>query len=332
MTEETTPEETLATDTSAAENAASDTAAITTAPETTTAEPGNIETEADKSGEEEAPQQLYAGKYKSVDELEKAYKESEKFVSKAKEYEKQLKAYREAEEASKAEREAEAKRAGFSDESSRQLVYEVKNREFMQYVRALDALEPEARTKAQAALSRYQYTVSPKDLEAAQSFFPPMVIAAIAKDTALFEEERAKVYENERKTRSLAESKARLEAFARETGDWMNPKERQEILALAINLTGGEADLSEVKRLIDMAEKAAVDRYVAESKAAAENREMQGSLSAPAGGTPPAKGEKWLSREDFNALSDAEFDKQYDKIARQIELEKAGKLTRMLTR
>ena len=330
MTEETTPEENLTTDTSAAENAASDTAAITTAPETTETEPETKEIEAEESGEEETPQ-LYAGKYKSVDELEKAYKESEKFVARAKEYEKQLKAYREAEEASKAEREAEAKRAGFSDDASRQFVFEVKNREFMQYVRALEALDGEAKAKAAAALSRYQYTVNPKDLETSQSFFPPMVIAEIAKDTALFEEERAKVHESERMTRKLSESKARLEAFAKESGDWLNAKERQEIVALAINLTGGEADLSEVKRLIDMAEKAAVDRYIAESKAAAENREMQGSLTAPNNNAPAAKGETWLTREDYNNLSEAEFDKQYDKIARQIELEKAGKLPRMLT-
>ena len=80
-----------------------------------------------------------------------------------------------------------------------------------------------------------------------------------------------------------------------------------------------------------MAEKAAVDRYIAESKAAAENREMQGSLTAPNNNAPAAKGETWLTREDYNNLSEAEFDKQYDKIARQIELEKAGKLPRMLT-
>lgn len=91
------------------------------------------------------------------------------FVARAKEYEKQLKAYREAEEASKAEREAEAKRAGFSDDASRQFVFEVKNREFMQYVRALEALDGEAKAKAAAALSRYQYTVNPKDLETAQA-------------------------------------------------------------------------------------------------------------------------------------------------------------------
>ena len=68
-----------------------------------------------------------------------------------------------------------------------------------------------------------------------------------------------------------------------------------------------------------------------EPEAAAENREMQGSLTAPNNNAPAAKGETWLTREDYNNLSEAEFDKQYDKIARQIELEKAGKLPRMLT-
>lgn len=330
MTEETTPEATLETDTSAADDKAFDTADNATAPEATETEPETKGTEAEENGEKSAPQ-LYAGKYKTVDELEKAYKESEKFVSKAKEYEKQLQVYRDAEEASKAEREAEAKREGFASEASRQFAFEVKNQEFMQYVRALDVLDGEAKTKATAALSRYQNTVNPRDLETAQSFFPPSIIAEIARSTALFEDERAKVYASERLTRSLAESKARLEAFAKESGDWLNAKERQEIVALAVNLTGGRADLSEVKRLIDLAEKAAVDRYIAEKNAAAENREMQGSLSAPNSSTPAAKGEKWLTREDYNNLSEAEFDKQYDKIARQIELEKAGKLPRMLT-
>lgn len=186
-------------------------------------------------------------------------------------------------------------------------------------------------TRAYNALLRYQNTGNPQDLAVARSCFTPDTVAKIAKETALYEQSRSNDYLERKNLQRLADARNNLEIFAKETDGWLNPKERQDIVGLAVNLTGGDVDLRALKTLIDAAEKAAVDRYIAEQKAISENKQVQDSLQTPTGGGNVVNGEKWFTREDYNAMSDAEFDRQRDKIERQILLEKSGKLPRMLT-
>lgn len=331
MSDESTPETKTAEDTSETVDNF-DTVASGAAPETTTSEPETGGNSADKiEGKDEEPK-LLAGKYKTVDDLEKAYKESEKFVNKAKEYEKQLKAYRDAEEKAREQREIAAKRQGFSDAEEQNFRYDVKNHEFERYVQALETtLTGEAYNRALAALSRYQNSGNPRDLEAAQACFNPAIVAEIARDTAIFEHQRSQLYQQDMSNRRIESIRRNLEDFAVSTQGWLDPKERQDLVGMAVNITGGDIDLVKVKELIDSVEKAAVDRYIAETKAASENKSVQDSLQPPLSGVPALNGDKWLTREEYNALTPEQESRQYEKIVRQIELEKAGKLPRMLT-
>lgn len=333
MSDESIPATALQEDTSAAV-ANSDTAAIEAAPEATATEPeGKEDVTADTELKKENTEpRLLAGKYKSVDDLEKAYKESEKFVTKAKEYEKQLTAYREAEEQARERREIEAQRLGFSDADEQNFRFDVKNHEFCRYVQALETtLSGEAYNRALVALTRYQSSGNPRDLEAAQACFNPAVVAEIAKDAALFEQQRAEEYRQSVSTRRLATIRQNLEEFAQKSQDWLTPKERQDLVGMAVNVTGGNIDLDAVKALIEAAENAAIARYKAQTEAEADNKDVQNSLQIPSGGSALSNGEHWLTREEYNALTPEQESKQYEKIVRQIELEKVGKLPKMLT-
>lgn len=331
--DESTPLDNVAKDTSAAalnSETANNDAASVNAPEDPANEPNGTEIKADETETKPEEPKLYAGKYKSVEELENGYKEAEKYINKANELEKQLKSYTDAEQKAAAERENVAKQAGFDNETQQRLFYDVKNHEFKRYVEALSTVSGENFAKAQNALLRYQQTGNANDLAAVKSCFLPDVIEAIAKDTAKFEAQKSSEYYQYQENLSWKNKKAALEQFAKDTGDWLNPKERQEIVGLAVNITNGDIDLPTLKNLIDACEKQAVDRYIAEQKAAAENNEAQNSLTPP-NAAPSGNGEHWFSNADVAAMSESEFDKNAKKIEEQILLEKSGKLPKMLT-
>lgn len=334
MTEETTPEINSQSDTSGVVEQNDTTVDQTaTAPETQTqtSEPNANADTADETAKTEP--QLLAGKYKTVDELVKAYKESEKFVTRSSELEKELQKYRQAEEQQKQQKEAEARRRGFNDADELQLNFDVKNHEFLSYVQAMETrLSGDAYNKVQQALTRYQQTGNPQDLQIAQSYFNPSIVSQIARETALYEEQRRGQYSEQLKQRRFGEIKQNLEQFAKETEGWLDPKERQDIVGMAINITGGDVDLKQVKGLIDALETAAIERYKAEQQAIAENKAVQNSLKTPTLEGNIQNGEKWITKEEYYNMSKEEENKLSDKIIRQIKLENEGKLPRMLTR
>lgn len=341
MTEETTPlnNEVIPTPENVTETETADNAGTpdNTAPEAANNGTADNAVEAVKSettatdNNTEQPK-LYAGKYKSVDELEKGYKEAQKFVSRANELEKQLKAYRDMEESAREQREITARQQGYADAGEQQLRYDVANHELSRYAEALETtLSGDAYTKAKDALIKYQQTGNVRFLENARGYFAPSVIAEIAKDTALYEETAGKRYQEERYTAQMTAAKKRLEEFTAATGDWLNAPARQNILGMAYNLTGGNLDYDKVKALIDDVEKSAVETYIARQKESSENSDIRNSLTTPGTGAAPQNGEHWLTKEEYFNLSPAQEEKLMPKIRQQIELENEGKLPRRLT-
>ena len=102
--------------------------------------------------------------------------------------------------------------------------------------------------------------------------------------TALYRQQKLADFEKKQVSGRIENIRGNLEKFAKETGDWLEDEQRGKILAAAINLSGGTADLAAVKELIDGVEVAAVERYKAQLKAEAENKAQIGKLKSPAGG------------------------------------------------
>ncbi len=323
MTDVMTPSETTAEDTFAEQN------------DTAQAPDNSAEPEAEKSeaGTEATEQEtLIFGKYKSLEEAEKGYKEAEKAITRSAELEKKLKAYQESEEKTLNERQEKARNMGFNDIEEQEIDFKVKSFEFDRYVQALETtLSGEAYTKAYSALSRYQTTLNPKDLLEAKACFTPDTIAKIAENTALFKQNAYQEYQAGLRVRKIGEVNKALSEFATSHGDWLNPKERQDIIGMAINLTGGNVDLGKVKELVDALEGYAVKAYQDKAKAEAENQNLQNSLQIPGGASQAATGEHWFTKEEYQKMSPDEETANYEKIVRQIKLEKQGKIPRMLT-
>lgn len=278
------------------------------------------------------PDKLIFGKYKSLAEAEKAYKEAEKAFAEKAEYEKQLQVYRDLEARQKLEAETLARQSGFGSVEEQNLANEVKDFEFRRYIEALETgYAGDKYDEALQALKRYQQTLNPADLAQAKSCFGPEAVEIIASNTALFKAQKADELAKTKQQAYQTEIRGKLEEFAKETGDWLDVPERGRIVAAAINLAGREADLPQVKAMVEALENKAVERFKAEQKAAAENQSQLAKLETPGGGGAAVPGRKIFTREQFNSLSDSEYEQNYDLIAEQIELEKAGKLPRNLT-
>jgi hypothetical protein len=292
-----------------------------------TNEPETKQEEAESQTEE----QLIFGKYKSLEEAEKGYKEASRSITKVAELEKQLNEYRQREEKALLDREERAKSLGFSNADEQALDFEVKSHEFDLYVQALETtLSGDAYNKVYQALLNYQQTLNPKALAVAKAYFDTDVISKIAGDVAIFKNNAYNKYASDKRASRMAEINSMVSEFAKSTGDWLNPKERQEIVGLAINITGGNIDLPKLKELVDSIEAMAVKSYQEKQNAVGETEQLTGSLVTPQS-HQNINNEKWFSREEYMAMSEAEEEANYDKIARQIELEKQGKLPRRLT-
>lgn len=185
MAEETqisTPVETPVDDTSAiVEPEAEDT---TENPDTSTAEPETVNTTAET--ETPSAETLYAGKYKTVEDLEKGYSEAQKFVNKASEWENkynELLAKQSAElEKIQAQQLQEARTSGFNSYEEKQIAERVQLAEFELFARNINNVAPEYLDAARQSLLQYYQTAHPAYLEDAKRYFTSNFIEQVALD------------------------------------------------------------------------------------------------------------------------------------------------------
>lgn len=183
MEEISTPVETVSADTS-----------VTSAPETTdtaeiVAEPtepteSTAETTTETANQDAKPTQaekLYAGKYKSIEDLEKGYKEAEKSFNKVAELEKEIKAYR-------GNTPKYVNDDGkFNPEIKTQYEQNIDNKEFLTYVEYARGLDTETRNEVERLLGEAQRVYNPKNKQAykaklaeAKNYFSSELIESIA--------------------------------------------------------------------------------------------------------------------------------------------------------
>lgn len=324
-TENSTPSDTTAENTSADEL----TEDVNTSPETKLETDGNgaenedttdgvgeetpkTAAEGDEEPKAPEPEPLIFGKFKTLDEAAKAYKEAEKAVTAKAEYEKQLQVYRDLEEKKKLEAETLARQSGFGSIEEQNLAKEVKNFEFQRYVEALETGHAgDKYDEAYQALENYQRTLNPAYLAQAKQCFGAEAVEVIASNTALFKAQKSEELAKTKHEAFQTEIRSKLEEFAKETGDWLDVPERGKIVAEAINLAGRDVDLPQVKAMIEALESKAVERFKAEQKAAAENQSQLDKLETPAGAAKPAV--KTQADTDWHNLTPEDMENEVNK-------------------
>nr|DAH54505.1 MAG TPA: hypothetical protein [Caudoviricetes sp.] len=144
------------------------------------------ETEHEQEGTQE--EKLYAGKYKSVEELEKGYGEAQKYVTKAQELQKMYDelVQRNEDEVCKAyeARQNEAKKRGFMTADEAEIADKVQAAEFEYYVQNLNKVNPEVCEQARQYLLAYYQTGHAQYLDEAKKLYSPAFIENVAQEKA----------------------------------------------------------------------------------------------------------------------------------------------------
>lgn len=302
MTENSIPVESGTVDTSSFEPATN--AAVTSETQT---EPKAADITAENTGKDDLTdakdkelkptEKLYANKYKSIEELEKGYLEAQKFVGKAGELEKQLTAYKEQEEKAKLAREMQARSQGFSDVEEQKIMEDVVIHEFQLFAQALESgYAGDNYAAAKQALLTYQQTGNPHDLMAAKKLFSPEALEIIAENRKAFKDAKVQEYTQNKRQSLFNLAKENLESFVKATGDWINPKERQDVIGYLFNEFGGDLNLDKTKEMIEIIENGAVERYKTSLKAEQEQQARTAQMQPPTGlsdGKPNLKSSDW---------------------------------------
>jgi hypothetical protein len=180
VTEVSTPVENVAEDTSAnVEPANADTS--TAEPETTEV---TAETETETQAEPTAEERMYAGKYKSIEELEKGFKALESKLGQPNEYEKKynelLKQQQEQADRMRAYQLQQANQKGFKTVEDAQIADKVQLAEFQYYWTNLNTLNPEYANEVKSLLENYYQTANRAYLEEAKRYYSSNFIEQVA--------------------------------------------------------------------------------------------------------------------------------------------------------
>ena len=316
-----TPVDTTVTDTSATVEPTNDV-------DTSTAEPnadGNTaETGTETQDGKQTEPTLYAGKYKTVEELEKGYKESQKVFNEKAEIEKKYNDLLQQKETEyqKAEQKRleQARQRGFKTAVDAEIDDKVKITEFEWYANNLDYVNPEQFEFAQKALLKYYKTSNQAYLNEAKCYFPIDLIENITLEKSKY---KAQLY-NEALTQQHQVDDAnaqkladRLKAdYAEFLGDIKENAPKAEALKMFCNtgLIQSKEDMQVFQNvysnIVNFAKEQAIKEY--EANKAIEATKQSSVISQGASGYDVNSG-KLPTYEQIASMSDAEYAQAYAK-------------------
>lgn len=274
---------------------------------------------------------LIFGKFKTLDEAYKGYKEAEKAITKSAELEKQIKHYQE--EAMLYEQDKIANEKGFSNRFDMALNADAWHRELDNYaIAACHLLSPQQQLEIRELIEKSYNSGSNEDIIQIRKYFSPEVIALVSQDTAMFKSWRKNEYDELLLQDKKNRYNRKIEEFKLLNNNWIDSDIKSDLLTQALELSDGRIDLLDLKKIVEKIEQNAIEKYLKTNTAKQENDFVQNSLIEPSGDNfPKSKKKKWLTKAEYYKLTPKEEAEKYDLIMEQVKLEKQGLLPRMLT-
>ncbi len=294
-------------------------------------EPENTLDEADITDESAEDNELIFGKFKTMEEARKGYKEAERAITKAADLEKQLEQYKYLSE--NFEKDGIARRQGYADRLDMALTSDVRKHELDNYALAAGyTLSPQEQLKVSELISRCRNGGSEADFANLRRCFSPEVVALASEDAALYKNSRQGEYDAVRAEEKNIRYNRKISEFRNSNAQWVDSPLKEELIKQAMDATDGKVDLFALKELTDAVAAEAVKKYQADNDMKHQNSAAQEGLQTPLNNNARVKTKKWLTKKEYYALSPEEEAEKYDLIVEQVLLEKQGKLPRMLTK
>ncbi len=275
--------------------------------------------------------ELIFGKFKTIEEAHKSYKEAEKAITKSAELEKQLKLYQE--EAKLYEQDKVARDNGFKSRWEMALREDVWHYEVDDYAMAASRFLPaQQRLEIKTLIDRCHRFGVNDDLARLRRYFTPEVVAMVSQDTAMFKNSRMQEYEEMSRQDKNVRNSRKLGDFRRLNINWIDSDIKKELFEQALDVSDGNVDLLSLKEIVEKIEEDAISKYLKKKNVQQETASLQNSLIEPnSSETPKSKKKTWLTKAEYYKLSPKEEAEKYDLIVEQVMLEKKGLLPRMLT-
>lgn len=276
-----------------------------------TAETGDLEDDSEDDNE------LIAGKFKSQDDLIKAYKEAETFITKSKELEKTVQSLN--------QQLAQNQSAAQADYALREIESQAQQREFEIYSQSLDRVAPENFENVQGLLSLYYQTAHKPYLDAAKKLFSPDFVEQVAVEKQIFKNnlsnefnQRARQVQSQREQAFYSQLEENYKDFLSDVltdsskGGKFNQAKAGALSAMF--RAGAVTDLEDMDsfvKIYDEVAKQSVADYIAASKGDEEFNSIKEKAQIPTGTkassilstgrTPTYEDIKKMSQEQFNA-------------------------------
>jgi dimeric dUTPase (all-alpha-NTP-PPase superfamily) len=230
-TEISTPVETSDVTTSTDTPEVSETAEVEVTDEAQTAE-----TETQTEGE---PQQekLYAGKYKSIDELEKGYAELNKSYTQSKQVQAKYNELLRKQEQQEARMLQKAQQQGFNTVNDQRIAQQVAQAELDEFINGLNYyVEPDNQIQVQQYLNAYRQTGDLRYLNEAKRYYPSDVLENIAVAKLQMQNNLKAQYEKETRERAEKADAELAEELRAEYGDFIETVKASEPISKALQM------------------------------------------------------------------------------------------------
>ena len=318
-TEISTPVETSDVTTSTETPEVSETAEVEVTDDTETAE---TETGAqDEGGTAPEEEKLYAGKYKSIEELEKGYQEAQKTLTqnlqiKAK-YDELLKKQQQ-QEARQLER---AREQGYNTVNDQRIDQQVAQAELDEFINCLNYyVEPDNQIQVQQYLTSYRQTGDIRYLNEAKRYYPSDVLENIAVAKSQMKNNLKAQYDRETKARADQADAELAQTLRADYGDFIETVKGNESMSKALEMfcnagfIQSKEDMEVFKGIIDGITSGIKDQAIKEYEAQkAIDAEKAKAVIETGNAGLDINSDKVPTLEQINAMSREEYSKAVDK-------------------
>lgn len=318
-TEISTPAETSDVTTSTETPEVSETAEVEVTDDTETAE---TETGTqDEGGTAPETEKLYAGKYKSIEELEKGYQEAQKTLTqnlqiKAK-YDELLKKQQQ-QEARQLER---AREQGYNTVNDQRIDQQVAQAELDEFINCLNYyVEPDNQIQVQQYLTSYRQTGDIRYLNEAKRYYPSDVLENIAVAKLQMKNNLKAQYDRETKARADQADAELAQTLRADYGDFIETVKGNESMSKALEMfcnagfIQSKEDMEVFKGIIDGITSGIKDQAIKEYEAQkAIDAEKAKAVIETGNAGLDINSDKVPTLEQINAMSREEYSKAVDK-------------------
>lgn len=288
---------------------------------TTDVETAETETQQDEGGTAPEEEKLYAGKYKSIEELEKGYQEAQKTLTqnlqiKAK-YDELLKKQQQ-QEARQLER---AREQGYNTVNDQRIDQQVAQAELDEFINCLNYyVEPDNQIQVQQYLTSYRQTGDIRYLNEAKRYYPSDVLENIAVAKLQMKNNLKAQYDRETKARAEQADAELAQTLRADYGDFIETVKGNESMSKALEMfcnagfIQSKEDMEVFKGIIDGITSGIKDQAIKEYEAQkAIDAEKAKAVIETGNAGLDINSDKVPTLEQINAMSREEYSKAVDK-------------------